>query len=409
MAQRQAEAPGLEFGEKVVVLIGGVLAAMALTVIGPVLPMIEKELAHDATDAMLIKQLFGVTTLAMVAGAPLGGFLVARLGMRRLLLVASVVYALAGTAGFYLSSLSLLLASRMFLGASAACIQVMSLTLVNTRLDDAGRAKWMGLHVSIATLCSLVIMPAAGVLGDASWRWPFLLYLIGLVVFVVLLFGNAGMGAQAGAPSAARTARSGGGESESILRWMPWHYVLVSLLIGAITFLPTIYLPYQYREQAGLSPSGIAIAMTAAAVVGGCASMLYGRARKMLSVHLAFLISFGLAGTGMLIAAFGTDLPTVLGGVMVYSLGIAWFVPNVMTGLGGKVAPHQQARAAGLVKAGHFLSTPFCVILVEPFARQFGAVTVMLVASLLAFFVVALVLLRMATTGKQAKVAAAGS
>src|SRR5262245_6788527 len=127
-----APPPGLDFGEKVVVLIGGILAAMALTVINPILPVIEKELAHGPTDAMLIKQLFGVTTLAMVVGAPLGGFLVDRIGMRPLLLVASLVYAIAGTAGLYLSSLPLLLVSRLFLGASTACIQVMSLKLVNS-------------------------------------------------------------------------------------------------------------------------------------------------------------------------------------------------------------------------------------------------------------------------------------
>jgi MFS family permease len=401
---RAAEpAPGLDWGEKVVVLVGGILAAMALTVINPILPMLESALAQGPTDAMLVKQLFGVTTLAMVIGAPLGGFLVDRIGMKRLLLAASLVYAVAGTAGLYLSSLPLLLVSRLFLGAATACIQVMSLTLVNTRLDDAGRAKWMGLHVSTAIFCSLLIMPFAGILGDVSWRWPFGLYLIGLIVFFAILLGA---GADHGRlrPVAATDEPAAGGPS--IWRWMPWHYVLVSLLVGAITFLPTIYLPYQYQEQAGLSPSGIAIAMTAAALVGGITAMLYGRARRAISVHVTFLISFGLAGTGMLIAAFGTNLATVVGGVILYSVGNAWFVPNVMTGLGAKLAPHQQARAAGLVKAGHFLSTPVCVLLVEPYARQYGAVSVMLLAAVMAFGVVALVLLRMAAPGTRSLPAA---
>jgi MFS family permease len=113
-----AEHAGLTFGEKVVVMLGGIIAGMSLTVLNPVLPSIEKALAHTLTDQMLVKQLFGITTLAMLLGAPLGGFLVSRLGMRRLLLGASLLFAFGGSAGYLLSSLPLLLASR-FCVASA--------------------------------------------------------------------------------------------------------------------------------------------------------------------------------------------------------------------------------------------------------------------------------------------------
>ena len=58
------KAAGLDFSEKVVVIGGGILAAMALTVVNPVLPTIDKELAHSAFDSMLVKQLFGFTSLA---------------------------------------------------------------------------------------------------------------------------------------------------------------------------------------------------------------------------------------------------------------------------------------------------------------------------------------------------------
>jgi MFS family permease len=401
MAQVQAgpgEQARLEFSEKVVVLVGGIIASMALTVINPVLPNIEKALAHTATEHMLIKQLFGATTLAMVAGAPLGGFLVARLGMRKLLLVASLVFTISGTAGFYLSSLPLLLISRLFVGASAACIQVMSLTLVNTRLEGFMRAKWMGLHVSIAIFCSLVVMPVAGVLGDISWRWPFILYALGLIVFVALMFGEV---KEMGGSAEPAMAIPQDDEGTSILFWMPWHYVLLSLAIGAITFLPTIYMPYQLRQQAGLSPSGIAGVLTIAALIGGISAFMYGRARRFVSVHVAFVIAFGLAGAGMLIAGLADNLPLVACGMFLHSLGNAWFVPNIMTSLGNKLAGHQQARAAGLVKAGHFFSTPFCVIVIDPIARQYGAVTVMLIVSATAFSVVALMLVRMAALGRR--------
>jgi predicted MFS family arabinose efflux permease len=323
--------------------------------------------------------------------------------MRRLLLVASLIYAIAGTAGLYLSSLPLLLVSRMFVGASAACIQVMSLILVNTRLDGPERAKWMGLHVSIAIFCSLAIFPLSGFLGDIGWRLPFLEYLFGLVVFAILLFSRDQGGPQTAAQAKADAGPAGG---PPLIKWMPWHYVLLSLLVGAITFLPTIYLPFLFRERAQLEPSGIAGIMFASALVGGISAMLFGRVRSALSAHVTFVCCFGLAAIGMLIVALSPGLPGMILGLMIYGIGNSWFVPNVMTSLGGKLASYQQARAAGLVKAGHFVSTPLMVVLVEPFARRLGAASVMLLASGMATFVVVLMLLRMATVSKRQAVPA---
>lgn len=390
-----APAPGLTFGEKVVVLAGGIIASMALTVINPVLPAIEQALAHNATDRMLVKQLFGAVTLAMVIGAPLGGFLVSRLGMRPLLLGASLVFAAGGTAGLYLSSLPLLLVSRMLVGASAACIQVMSLTLVSMRLDAAGRAKWMGLHISTAILCSLVVFPIAGFLGDYSWRLPFLLYLFGLVVFAALLISPT-----QDDPKPDKSEAAAAPDEEPIITWMPWHYVIMSLFIGVITFLPTIYTPYLFVERAGLTPFEMSLIFMGNALVGGIVAMLYGRARHYLSVHVAFLCSFGGAALGLAILAVALNLPTMLVGFAIYTIGNSWFVANTMTSLGGKVMHDQQARAAGLVKAGHFLSTPIMVMIVAPYAEQWGAVAVMLMASAMSAFIFVLMIGRMIALGR---------
>jgi MFS family permease len=383
----------LTFGEKVVVMMGGIIAGMSLTVLNPVLPSIEKALAHTPTDQMLVKQLFGITTLAMLLGAPLGGFLVARVGMRRLLLGASLLFAFGGSAGVFLSSLPLLLVSRLCVGLSAACIQVMALTLVNTKLSGVARAKWMGLHVSIATLCSLAVFPLSGYLGDISWRLPFLEHLFALIVFAAILVSPA---SEVPKPP----ARATGVPDESIWKWMPWHYIALTLFTGAITFLPTIYSPFLFKERFDLLPSGIAGIMYFSAFVGGMSAFFYGRAMRYLSVHSAFLVAFGLAAIGMLIVAFAPSLPVMVGGFMIYGIGNAWFVPNFMTSIGIKVLPHQQARAAGLVKMGQFGSTPICVLVVEPYARQFGPVTVMLLASAMATFIFVLMLIRMATLGK---------
>ena len=54
----------LDFTQKLVILLSGLLSSLSLTAIGPVLPSIAQHLAHGPNDAMLVKQLIGAVTLA---------------------------------------------------------------------------------------------------------------------------------------------------------------------------------------------------------------------------------------------------------------------------------------------------------------------------------------------------------
>ncbi|MGE3690266.1 MAG: MFS transporter [Novosphingobium sp.] len=383
----------LDFTGKLLILLSGLLSALCLTAINSVLPSIERELARGPDDAVLVKQLLGAVALAMAAGAPLGGYLADRIGLRRTLFIAASVYTVAGTAGLYLSSLPLLLVSRLFLGLSAAAIQVLGLTMVNTQLSGNTRAKWMGIHVSFAIFGTLFIHPLAGQLGEISWRLPFALYGSGAMLLLGLLFGSGVAAPAAGKAEAASFQPAGPG----ILVWFPWHYLVLSFAIGAMTFLPTVSIPFQLREQAGATPAMISYVLLGSSVLGMIMAYLYGPARRILSAHAAFALGFGVASTGALIAASASTLPVVLLGIGLHGLGVSWFVPNIMTALGSKVTKQQQGRAAGLVKAAHFLAMPICVQLIQPFIRQYGEVIAMKAVAAIGFAMFVLMLGRMLT------------
>jgi MFS family permease len=385
----------LDFTSKLVILSSGLLSALCLTAINSVLPSIARALAHGPGDAMLVKQLIGAVALAMAAGAPLGGYLADRIGLRPTLFAASVLYTVAGTAGLYLNSLPLLLVSRLLLGLAAASIQVLGLTMINTTLKGNARARWMGLHISVAIFGTLFIHPLAGQLGEISWRLPFALYAGGAILVLGLLLSRGSSVAKAQSTIAAATATAAAGAGPGIISWFPWHYVPLSLVIGAMTFLPTISIPFQLKEQAGATPSTIAYVLTGTSAIGAIMAFFYGPARRHLSAHAAFLIGFGLAGTGALIAANSSSFGGVLSGLFIHSMGAAWFAPNIMTALGSKVTQEQQGRAAGLVKAAHFLAAPLAVTLVQPFVKQYGEVIAMQAVAVIGLGMFAIMALRM--------------
>jgi MFS family permease len=369
----------LEWAAKAIMLSGGLMVALALSAINSVLPQIEADLAHGPHDSLLIKQLVGIVGLAMVVGAPLAGLLVDRIGARRVVIAACLLYAAIGTAGLYLTSLPALIASRLLLGVAAVTITTTAMAMINTRLAGIERAKWMGAHVGVAMVGSIIINPLAGFLGEFGWRWPFALYLIGLP-FALLALGLDRHVVQR--PRVAAIAK----QEPSLLTWFPIRYALLAVLIGSVTYLPMVYLPFLMRQMGVTSPTTISLVLTGDVAVGAVVALLYGRSRRYFSVYAAFACSFGCTGIGMLIVAIASNLVGVVIGMMIFGIGLGWLVPNLMTAVSQQVQPEQQGRATGLVKGAHHLAAPLCIVIVEPLATRFGPEGAMMAAAAVALF-----------------------
>jgi MFS family permease len=391
MADRYS--PG--WGTRAVMAGGGILSALALIGIISVLPDIAADLAHGPQDGMLVKQLVGIVSLAMVLGSPLAGFLVDRLGLRRVLVIAALIYAIAGTAGLYLDGLKSLVASRFFVGMSAATIQIISFTLINTRLNTQQRARWMGIHVSFAMIGTIIIHPLAGVLGETSWRRPFWLYSIGILVALAALLDRS-----LDAPPLIAKPTLAGGEpvNQKFLSWFPFRFMPLAFCVGAIAFLPMVHLPFLLRQRGLESTSLISLVLTADSVVGAGMAILYGRARQSYSANAAFGFSFAMTGLGTLIAALSPNSFGVIAGMLIFGFGIGWLVPNLMTAVAAKVTQPRQGRTAGLIKAAHFIATPICIPLMEPFAQKYGSQSAMFVAAALALTMLCIMLYRIKAT-----------
>lgn len=389
---RQAAADGgsaaLDLGSRLVMLLGGALASLAMVSISSVLPAIDTALARTPADSLLVKQLIGAVGLAMMIGSLLAGFLIGRVAVRTILLTSTLAYVLAGTAGLYLSDLRVLVATRMLLGLSAALIQITALTLINTRLQGSARAHWMGLHISIAMACTILVQPIAGFIGDHGWRLPFALHALGLLILPAVLTIR-----EQQRPALPKTTEPKA-DRKAFWSVFPFHYLPLAILIGSIVFLPAIYAPFLLREKGLGNPSTIALVLTADSIAGAVVASQYGRARRYLTRHGAFATSFAIVAVGMLVAGLSSSVVGVIGGMMFYGLGVGWFVPNLMTALGEKIDGDRQAHAVGLVKAAHFTSAGLALLIMEPLSRSYGPQMSLLAMSCVSAFLLVIMLLR---------------
>ncbi|MFI4981759.1 MAG: MFS transporter, partial [Nevskiales bacterium] len=305
-------------------------------------------------------------------------------GLKRVIAANYAVYALAGTAPFYLHDLRLMILSRFLLGLVAAGAVTGSIIIINARMGGDRRAAWLGYYNAVAQLGSVVLNPVGGMLAEVSWHWSFLLY--GVAAPFALLAAVALDGKRP------QPVQQAAGAEPSLVSWFPLRFVALGVFLGIVIYIPAVYLPFRLHEMGMTSPALISFVLTGDIIAGAIAAMLYGQARRYLSEYQAFSISVALAGLGLLITAIAPNYPVVIFGAVIFGIGVAWFQPNLMIVVAGRVAPDQQGRAAGLVKSSVYLGSPVAVFLTEPVARSFGAPGALLTAVTISFalFLVAL-------------------
>ena len=235
-----------------------------------------------------------------------------------------------------------------------------------------------------------LFLPALWLLYQRMW--------IELIVFVVAFAALLDTSLDDPAPIAKPASASPNKDSQKFLSWFPFRYMPLGFCFGAIAFLPMVHVPFLLRQHGMESTSLISLVLTADSVVGAVMAILYGRARQSYSANAVFAFSFAMTGLGTLIAALSPNNVGVIAGMLVFGFGIGWMVPNLMTSVATKVSQARQGRTAGLVKAAHFLATPLCIPLMEPFARKYGAQSAMFAVSALAFLMLCLMVYRIVTT-----------
>lgn len=370
----------LSWAAKALVLAGGCAVTFAMSAVSPVLPRIEADLAHSPQQAMLVKQLVGVVGIALVMGAPLTGYLSDRIGLRPIYVANFLLITVAGTIGMFIDNLYILIGARFLTGLAAGGAITASVILINTRLPTSMRPTWMGAYVSVAMFIGIVLRPVTGLLGEHDWHWVFVIFLAGApFALIAAVWFKDVPPAPGPAPATAGIAA----RSESMLRWFPLRFLPVGLAAGIITYMPSIYTPFLVRDMGITSPTMISLVLMGDAITAGVVAMLYGRARRYLSEAAAFSVTFAVATLGLALTALAPNYIVVMIAMAVFGIAVAWMFPNLLVAVGERVAHDQQGRAAGLVKASHYLAAPLGVLLAEPIDAAYGAKGVMMAGALL--------------------------
>src|SRR3954463_813939 len=269
--------------QALVLLFSSCLAILGAVLLAPVLPAIQD--AFEGTAGVEALAPIVLTAPALVIGltAPFAGRFVDKVGRKRLLVVALVVYAFVGTAPLWLPSLQLIVVSRVLVGLTEAAIMTCCTTLLADYFHGSKRDKYFSLQVIFTTVAATIFFGVGGALGSHSWRTPFWLSLVSLPLAVAaakLIWSPA---------VAHRTEK---------LPPLPWRTLAapvgISLVGGLVFYVLIVELSFKL-DAIGVTSTGTIGAVSAIGSLGtAVGAFTFGRLARRgpaVTIPVAFLVS----------------------------------------------------------------------------------------------------------------------
>jgi len=353
---------------KVAILLASILSGFATAGMIPILPAITASFAHIPNAPVLVRALASIVGIAMLLGAPLAGAIADRIGRKRVLLFVTMLYGFAGTAGFVIDDIYLLMFTRFIVGACGAAAASLALAVIADS-TEAVRNRWIGYFNVLMGVGGLVMVPASGLLGKIGWHYSFLLHALGFIVFVLAWVGI----------RADDTAAQGSLKRATTRPPMPWVYIAVALAAGILMTTYLLFVPFHFNDLGTTDPRLIAIAMMPSSVFAMITAISYGWVRSRISMNATFAISFLLFAVGHAIISLAPSYIVVVCGLATLGFASGLLASNTYA-LGAITGPNEhRAFTMGLCKGSITMGQFAGQMAMEPVMKRSDAATVIMV------------------------------
>jgi MFS family permease len=347
---------------KITVLTTVVTSFLTLGGLAPVLPAIKAHFADVPGAGILVRMIMTSTGVAMMIGAPFAGAIANRFGIRRTLVVACAIYAIAGMIGGLLDNLWLMVGTRVVVGLATAVEGTVLVGLLTISTDGEERNTWLGYLQLVGLFGTVIMTPVIGILGSLGWRVPFMLHGVAFVLLAMVMISI---------PKTLALARTP--QATGIKGAFPWILLFSGVLSGVVSAAPQVFLPFHLADLGASNPATISFILVPSTIVGAISAFFYGRVRKRLSIGTTFGAAFLLTGIGAFGAGIADNADKVCAVLALGGIGPGMLSPNLFALASIIGVTHDRMRNIGIVRAGLFAGPFVGQMLLEPVVRVAGA------------------------------------
>ncbi|MDL5198732.1 MFS transporter [Streptomyces sp. ALI-76-A] len=349
-------------------MAGSCLPILGAVLIAPVLPKMQDHFAGVPGAGALVPMALTVPALALGLLAPFAGVMVDRLGRKRLLIAATVLYAIFGTAPLWLESLGAIVASRALVGVAEAAIMTCCTTLIGDYYSGRVRDRYLALQTMCASASATAFFVIGGAAGSAGWRTPFWIYAVSLLIAPLMAIGLPKPTAATGAAAEDEESKDTPytpytpGTTVAPKRSFPFRQLagICGLTVfGALVFY-TVPVEMSYLlDDLGVTATsviGLATAIASAATVAG--AITFAKLRGAPGPRLPLV--FALCSAGCAVMWLANSAPLLIVGAVLNCLGTGLLLPSLLTIAMSKLDFADRGRGTGLWTASFFIGQFIC-------------------------------------------------
>jgi MFS family permease len=266
------------------------MPSLALSALVPGLPLLFQHFSNVPHFQLLVPMIITVPSLCVALASGFTGMLADRFGRRNLLLAALLAFSLLGLAPLMFDSLLLIVASRVIVGVAEAAILTVGNALMGDYFEGAQREKWLGYQNMLSPLIGSAIILAGGMLAGVHWRYPFLLYLVGLAVLALAWFA-------CWEPERDHAASAQDGAGSAAFPWRATMFVCgVTVLFSMVFFVQAVQHGRIFADMGVASPERISVLVTIASLGTVAGGYLF---KRLAGVPIALRLAASMALYGV--------------------------------------------------------------------------------------------------------------
>ncbi|MDE2150704.1 MAG: MFS transporter [Betaproteobacteria bacterium] len=352
---------------------------MGAVMIAPILPKIAADLVPGHPEAAgLVPLVATAPALAIALCAPFAGWLADRVGRKLLLILGTLVYGIAGAAPALLGALGPILFARIAFGLAEACVMTCCTTLIGDYWHGDLRVRYINRQVVTIGLVGSLFFVVGGAVGEHSWRRPFLLYLLPLLLLP-------SMATLLWEPLRARTTDSRDSstapstEEGSMASILTIGYLLVSF--GMIcTFVVPVQTPQLMVGLGEHSSTVIGFAEGCGLLATLAGSATWSWLLKRVGRRLVNGVLLSLMAAGLYLLSRANSVEAVFPAVILHGIGAGLLVPNAMLPMMRRLPLASRGRGLGGFTSALYFGQFVSPLVVLGFVQRFGGLRPAIVA-----------------------------
>lgn len=314
--------------------------------------------------------MFSASIIGLLPGAFLGGYIADRIGRKKVLVAAVVLFGIFSLWTAYTSSLSGLLAARFLTGLGLGAALPNLIALCAEAVEERQRSTAISIMycgVPLGGAAAAVI----GMLAGEAWQWVFIIGGVAPLAIAPLMlwllpessaFNQQQGQATQSRPSTVAALCGDGRTSVTLSLWVSYFFTL-TVMYMLLNWLPSLLLELGFsKPQAGMVQMVFNIGGALGSLMGGVLLDRFQRTPVVLSIYFGLLLA--LAGIGfstnlasMATAGFAAGVFVMAAQLVLYALAPANYPTQVRaTGVGAAVAVGRLGSVSGPLAAGHILA-----------------------------------------------------